>query len=192
MSGSIVLDECAEIFFIQNENGRFGGQARIGNRFRDVSQSTVFGLVHADTSFASGALQALCNAAASGTTVSGIVGINSNAEQVWGNQIAVERSFACGAAARLTGEVSTLDGCSIFFAKTSKVRFDENFDSFHCVVEDATLSAKHELGMNVFVPLTNADHPSLRDNPENWLNDYRKYHAQLTKKWSHISFLTTA
>jgi hypothetical protein len=193
LSGDVVHEECAEVFLIQNEGGRFEGQAKIGNRFRDACQSTVFGLVHADTFFAKNALQTFCGFAATNNIVTGLVGINLNMEQVWSAQKAVERSKLCGQPARHTGEISTLDGCSIFFAKNSKIRFDETFDNFHCVIEDAVLTATHTHGMMAAVPEAEADHLSLgNDIHSQWMNNYRKYRYMLAQKWGHVPFHTTA
>jgi hypothetical protein len=149
--------------------------SKIANRYL-LNSRDIFGLCHADAWFGSGSLEIFTKIAMEGK-VCGIVG--KGLDMVY---------YQCD---KNPGEVSTLDGCSIFFPTKSKLKFDELlFDGFHCHVEDLCLQAK-KIGMEVIVPPANASHGSSEVKGKGWLQDYWRYRGLLGKKWSGVKFATT-
>jgi hypothetical protein len=163
--------------------------SEIANWHLELSTRPVFGLCHADAVFGPGALEAFTAEAMRGA-VCGIVGVdlagvyhcsyNSDRDRWWkGDQRIGE-----------PGQVSTLDCMAVFFRKDLGISFDEEeFDSFHCHVEDLCLQA-HARGIPVTVPAADAHHRNHTQAPE-FLADYRKYRARLAEKWKGTEFRTT-
>ena len=156
----------------------------------------IFGLCHADTTFGPGALDVLAKTAGDGA-VCGIVGMNPKLkegdpganpngakDQRWGEVWSHMNP----------GPVDTLDSASVFFSRSSGLRFDSvNFDGFHCHVEDLCLQAQIK-GMPVGVPGCQASHggnPNFQDWNDSWHGDYRVYKHRLLEKWKGVRFGTT-
>ena len=127
--------EVDELVLIKTADAQFGGQSEIANRIASRTRCDVVGVVHADTTFAKGALSALAASAYHGQQVTGLVGITLAREYVWAKTMQADSER----------RVSTLDGCSVFFPvafmKEKGVSFDEQFASFHCGTEDFCLAA---------------------------------------------------
>ena len=150
----------------------------------------VLGLIHADVFFDSPMyrmngqawtpdLKILTDTAASGA-VCGIVGAANDAQRYyWGHSLEHEKLVSC------------LDGCSVFFPASSKLRFDEaTFTGMHCHVEDLCLQA-HERGIPVVVPPVKADHAGRSTFAPAWQVEYAKWRGVLNKKWEGKEFVTT-
>jgi hypothetical protein len=159
------------------------GQARVGNHAKATALGDVVGLVHSDVSFQSGDLGVLEEAARK--AVAGIVGARLlEPEEQW------DRKFTWGKSLERTTEVSTLDGCSVFFRKDLPVSFDESFQGWHCVVEDFCLSAKRA-GMPVVVAPVKASHQGGSTFDPSWQRQYAVGKEHLLRKWSGTRFETT-
>ncbi len=168
--------EEARLVMVSNPGKRHGGYATIANPFFAEAPEDVVGIVHADTSFAPGTLEGFAGSAMDGDIV-GIVGRSIGGQYVWGR--------AGG------GVVSTLDSCSVFFAKRYDLRFDGVvFDDFHCCVEDLCLQASAR-GITSRVPHLVADHIGVLDRPPEWMPNYARYREALVRKWIHVPFMTT-
>lgn len=153
--------------------------AAIGNRFLELAWRTdVVGLCHADVQFESLCeLRRFFKAAADGV-VCGIVGRQACRE--YRNRWCHENP----------GFVSTLDSCSVFLRKDTRLRFDEKtFDSFHCHVEDLCLQARAK-GIEVVVPAAKATHTAPLPTPE-WQAEWAVYREKLARKWKGVEFYTT-
>lgn len=175
----------ARLVFVANPGKRLGGYAAIANPFLDTCSEDVVGVVHADTSFADGALRVFAHSALdAGGRVVGIVG---RAHPRGHATDRLESYVWCHAGG---GSVSTLDSCSVFMPRAMKLRFDgETFDDFHCVVEDLCLQADAR-GIASFVPAAVASHVG-SGGAGDWRSDYRKYRARLGAKWRGRKFYTT-
>jgi hypothetical protein len=157
----------------------------IANRELRIKPRRVFGLVHADTIFRAGALEAFVAAAERGE-VCGIVGRTLDGFYRWCFK---EPGFE-GDRVRGPGLVSTLDGCSIFFRTDLGLAFDaQTFDSFHCHVEDLCLQASQK-GIDVTVPHADATHASELPSPA-WRDQHGIYRRRLAQKWRGVRFQTT-
>jgi hypothetical protein len=168
--------EVDELVKIVNPAARFGGLGAIANRVLDRTPCDVFGVVHADTTFASGALRAFAETAATGV-VAGVLGRD------------LKGAYVTSKSVRIRARVSTLDCCSCFFPRSSGLRFDaETFDSFHCCVEDLCLTADSKR-IAVCVPPIQALHKG--SAREDWLRARQPYLAKLKAKWGHTRFMTT-
>jgi hypothetical protein len=89
------------------------------------------------------------------------------------------------------GEVSTLDGCSLFFRRDLGVRFDvETFDSWHLCVEDFCLQAA-ALGHRITVPPVQAEHRSDTGFAPAWQAAYAGYAGKFARKWATVPHRTT-
>lgn len=164
------------LFPIANPRKSLGGYASIANTFIDTVTTEVVGIVHADTTFAPRALHRLVEKAAEGF-VTGLVGAQFEIGEVWGKNGG--------------GPVSTLDSCSVFFPRTSNLRFDEvTFDDFHLCVEDLCMQAK-TMGISSYVPAVYADHIGCIDRPANWMSNYEHYHRLFCEKWTGHTFIKT-
>jgi cephalosporin hydroxylase len=170
------IAEVDELVLLVTTDGRFGGLAAIGNRYILETQCDVLGLVHADTVFRPGALRTFAETADDGL-ICGLVGRSLDGRYVWSKDGG--------------GDVSTLDGCSIFLQPCFK--FDEEtFPSWHCVVEDLCLQAEAG-GLRVVVPSAQAEHLSdnWNTNHDEWMRQYWPYRQKLAEKWKHLRFETT-
>ena len=161
-----------DIRLVVNDSRR--ALAAIGNE-QLLTSAEVFGLVHADTVFRTGALEAFCAEATKGH-VCGIVGRSVGGEYRWCHNN--------------PGEVCTLDSCGVFFPTLSGLRFDANrFDSFHCYVEDLCMQAR-QIGMKVTVPHAAASHVPNFPSSE-WSAQYAFYRNRLVQKWAGFQLWTT-
>jgi hypothetical protein len=144
-----------------------------------TTSAPVFGLVHADTKFREGALEAFVECAEAGN-VCGIVG-RTPTKYRWCHK---PTGFDDGVLTIGPGPVCTLDSCSCFFRPDLGLRFDaETFDSFHCHVEDLCMQA-NERGIPVVVPSADATH--LAPNPtQEWHAVYLPYRERLAVKWAN-------
>lgn len=171
--------EC-QLTLVANPNKHLGGYAAIANPFLERIGQTiqVVGVAHADTVFEDGAIAAIAGEAIDPENrITGIVGRSVDGRYIWGRKEA--------------GEVSTLDSCSVFMPTCLDLRFDgENFDDFHCLVEDLCLQAGAR-GIRSFVPRANADHIGGIDRAEDWLTNYQRYRQVLMNKWCDRPFTTT-
>lgn len=170
--------ECDELVFIANPGARFGGFGQIANRVLDRTRCSVFGIVHADTSFATGALQTFKLAGA--TKIAGLVGLRANGhldhvDYVWSRDLQHEQ------------EVGLLDNCSVFFPVDRELRFDEVvFDSFHCNVEDLCWMASAK-DIPIVVPPAHAGHAGNRTGGSIWTSDFYHYRNLLRAKHKGLS-----
>lgn len=176
----------ARVVFVSNPKMKYGGTAAIANPFLDIATEDVSGVVHADTTFAPGALQIFARAAIERNCVTGIVGRTApNPDDRFSGYV------WCHVGG---GDVSTLDSCSIFFPRSHGFRFDgETFDSFHCVVEDICLQARLRK-IPSFVPSAQAGHVGAGggDNTkaETWSDQFWQYRAKLVAKYPGVEFHT--
>ena len=175
----------ARIVYVANPGKRLGGYAAIANPFLDACTEDVVGVVHADTSFAEGALRVFARAALDfGGRLVGIVGRAPPRPQATDP---FENYVWCNSGG---GSVSTLDSCSVLFPRRMNLRFDgRTFDDFHCVVEDLCLQAETR-GVAAFVPAVSAGHVG-NGGAGDWRGNHRRYHARLLAKWRGRKFYTT-
>lgn len=168
-----------ELHLIPNEDR---ATAIIANEVLAKTTREVFGLVHPDTTFGPGALEAFYNSAMAGR-VCGIVGINPAftfpLNYVWCNSN--------------PGPVSALDDCSVFFRRDSGLTFDEvTFTAWSAHVPDLCLQAQAR-GIPIVVPAADATHVGTRYFV-NHAYHYAKWEVQLAKlkaKWSGVTVVTT-
>jgi hypothetical protein len=166
----------ARIVLISNPGKRHGGYAAIANPFIDAASEDVVGVIHADTTFAPGALTTLAAVAMEGRVV-GLVGAGPSGGEVWGKHGG--------------GPASTIDSCSAFFPRKMGLHFDgATFDDFHCLVEDLSLQAC-AAGYSCYVPPVQAEHIGYIDRPADWIPNYRRYRQLLAQKWAGRTFFTT-
>lgn len=173
----------ARAMFVSNPGMRYGGTAAIANPLLEAATEDVVGIVHADTTFAPGALQVFAREAVDRNSVTGIVGraapdpSDRFSGYVW-----------CHTGG---GPVSTLDSCAIFFRRALGFRFDgATFDSFHCVVEDICLQAQLKQ-IQAFVPAAQAGHVGAGGSGEGaWNDQFWTYRAKLVAKYPGIVFHT--
>lgn len=181
-SNDQAIKQVAELRLVINPDARFGGQARLANALKRSALGTVCGVVHADTIFSPGGLEALASAALGGKVcgmVGAMLGRSPSEKNVWGN--AIDREI----------EVSTVDGCSIFFKADAPVEFDEErFPTWHCVNEDFCLSAS-KAGLAVAVVPALATHRGESTFLPAWQEEYWKYRRILDEKWAGTVFETT-
>lgn len=167
------------LVFIANPRKLLGGYAAVANRFLADRSEDVLGIVHSDTTFASGALARIALAALDhGGQVTGMVGRSIDGRFRWSRDG--------------DSEVSTLDCCSVFLPRSLDLRFDgEIFDDFHCVVEDICLLAASR-GVRIFVPRAIANHLGHGSYVDPmWMPNHARYRAALRKKWAGRRFITT-
>lgn len=180
------VKECGELILLDNSFWRFPSQAALGNWLIENAHGDVAGMIHDDTAFGAGDLERL-GAAALGGKVAGLVGralsdnVGVAGGYVWGKDVAAETP------------VSTLDGCSVFFPKAIKARFDPMaFNRFHCAVEDFCLSAAAAKYPVVVPALSNATHEGIATvRSGEWQKEYRVYRDRLQQKWGVVPFRTT-
>ena len=175
------VDQESRTTYVANPGMKFGGMAAIANPFLDAVTEDVVGIVHADTTFAPGALGIFASTVMNSACVSGIVGraapdpSDRFSGYVW-----------CHGGG---GPVSTLDSCSIFLRPSYNLRFDgATFDSFHCVVEDVCLQAQLR-DIPAMVPAAQANHASAASDPA-WIAQFWEYRAKLTAKYPNLTFYT--
>jgi len=164
-----------ELILLSNPGGVFGGLGKIGNHYINHARGDVLGIVHADTVFGPGAIAVFAAAAIQGS----VAGMH-------GRTIEGKNAFSQGRPA----EVSTLDSCSVFFRRSSNLRFDDKtFDSFHCCVEDFCLEAGAKK-CRIVVPQADAKHLSVRYNSKEtvWRSKYSEYRTRLNEKWKRVKF----
>lgn len=171
----------AKLNLVANPKKKLGGLALLANQTIDRGQGSVVGAVHADTTFAPGAITVLARAALEGAgRVVGLVGRGFDPIFiVWGSEGG--------------GPVSTLDSCSVFMPRSLGLRFDaQTFDDFHCAVEDLCIAAA-ERSIPIFVPAVDAGHTGEMTikNPTEWLPNYYRYKELLHRKWPGRVFVTT-
>jgi hypothetical protein len=167
-----------ELFLLANPDARLGGTGVIGNRALSTSGCDVVGLVHADTVFEQGALDAFARAAAAGA-IAGVVGRALDGRYIWSKDVTEPVN------------VSTLDSCSVFVPRGRGLRFDDtSFDGFHCCVEDLCLTAA-VAGLPVVVPPAAAHHVGESTGRAEWQMAYWQYRKKLQQKWCAVSFATT-
>jgi len=148
--------------------------SRLANQYIETSNSTVFGLCHADCTFGPGSLERFSKVAMEGA-VCGIVGIDLSRQYRWCREQRIGRPVV----------VSTLDCCSVFFRRDSGLRFDERLDGFHAHVEDLCLQAQAR-GIPVVVPYANAGHSEQSGGDTRWFADCLRYRAQVRAKWPGV------
>lgn len=169
-------DADCELHVVTNSEDR--SIAVVANEHLKKCSRTVFGLIHPDVSFESGALDAFHAAALAGQ-VCGLVGRGLDGMYYWCHQN--------------PGKVSTLDDCSVFFRADSCLTFDEQLcGSFYCYVTDLCLQAQKR-DIPVVVPAAKANHVGKR-----FFTDYGARQAgwnecldRLRKKWGDTPFMTT-
>lgn len=178
----------AELCLLSNPDKRFGGIGHVGNRVLERTLCDVFGMVHADTTFENGALDAFTKEAWLGS-VAGMVGRTLDGHYVWSKDVSKEI---------VRTEVSTLDSCAVFFrprghAANELLTFDTQlFDDFHCAIEDLCLRARHHHDMPVVVPAAKAMHHGKVPDPNGpWAERYRFYRSRLAQRWMGFPFQTT-
>lgn len=188
-NGGQYLEEVDELVQVVTTDARFGGIAKVANRYLRETACEVFGMVHADVTLAKGSLTSFARHAASGK-VAGLVGRALDGSYVWSHAVTRETP------------VSTVDGCSIFFRTDASwkeppvgefpcLRFDEaTFQGFHCVTEDLCLQALRA-GIPVEVPPAEARHLShthTEGGPkfEAWQKDYWADRQKLVEKWARL------
>ena len=175
--------ESEELVLIKTKHGLFGGQGAVFNRVLDRTLCDVVAVVHADTTFGPGALTTFARTAAEGK-VTGLVGRMSG-------QYANGQGYAWSKNLKEETAVSTLDACSVFLRRDSRLRFDEvTFDSWHCCVEDVCLQAA-ERGIPIIVPVAHAHHHGGTYLDLKWQEAYRKAREKLVIKWAGVEFNTT-
>ena len=177
--GSIeALPEVDELVQVATSKCRFGGLAKVANRYLRYTACEVFGLVHADTTFARGSLTTFSAAARAGAAV-GMVGRSLEGAYVWSKEV------------KEVTPVSTLDCCSIFIPTSFGLTFDDvTFDGLHCYTEDMCLQAD-KAGLRVEVVPSIAYHKGGRTFNAYWQNDYWQMRARLERKWAGHVFATT-
>lgn len=167
-------NEEARMVYVANPGRRYGATAVIANPFLETATEDVVAVVHADTSFAPGAIGVFAQVAIDNDCLTGIVG----------------RAKAHPGAANMGytwctsdgGYVSTLDSCSVFFRRNLGLRFDgRTFDDFHCVVEDLCLQARLR-GIRSFVPKAEAGHIGTATEPT-WNHNFWRYRKCLLDKY---------
>lgn len=174
--------ECGDLRLLDNVNWKCPSQALLGNQLIDQAGGDVAGMLHDDVSIGPGDLERLGAAALAGKVV-GIVGRSMR-------DVDGERGYVWGKNIQKDTPVSTLDGCSVFFPKTVKVRFDsKTFDKFHCVIEDFCLAAS-VAGHPVLVPALKAVGHRGGSASNTWIEEYYEYEGRLRQKWKGIPFRT--
>lgn len=168
------VEQEARLVYVSNPGRRHGATAAIANPFFDAATEDVLSVVHADTTFAPGAIGVFARAAIDNDAVTGIVGrIKPMPEDplmgyTW-----------CHAGG---GFVSTLDSCSVFMRRTWGLRIDgATFDDFHCVIEDLCMQARVR-GLRVFVPNAQAGHVGTAVEPA-WNDNFWRYRQRLLDKY---------
>jgi hypothetical protein len=175
------VEEEARVVLVANPGMKYGGTAAIANPFLETATEDVVGIVHADTTFAAGALEVFAREAIERRCVTGIVGRRAPDPE--------DRFSGYTWCTDGGGFVSTLDSCSIFFQRKHGLRFDgATFDSFHCVVEDICLQA-HRMNMRAFVPAVKAGHVG-NGGAGAWNDQFWAYRAKLVAKYPDIIFHT--
>lgn len=175
------LTTVSELRLVVPERGM--GQARIANHAKETALGDVVGLVHSDVTFQGGDLAVLEKAARE--AVAGIVGARLlEPGEHW------ERKFTWGRSSDKPENVSTLDGCAVFFRRDLEVRFDEAFHGWHCVIEDFCLGASAK-GVPVLVPPVKAVHIGVSTFDPAWQRQYAEAKERLTRKWVGTTFETT-
>jgi hypothetical protein len=176
-----VLSVVDELVLIANPGARFGGLGSIGNRELYLpGRCDVVGIVHADVEFGAGMIEALATAAVDRRALTGIVGATRQGN-VWCYQV-VEPV-----------PVDTLDCCSVFIplAPARGLVFDvQNFDGFHCCVEDLSLQAPSR-GLQVLVVPGVAKHAGQLWYESSWRKEWLEYRVRLQAKWASVPFFTT-
>ncbi len=162
----------ARMVYVANPSRRHGATAAIANPFLDEATEDVVAVVHADTTFAPGAIAVFAKAAIEQRSVTGIVGrikpVKDNLGYLW-----------CNAGG---GFVNTLDSCSLFMLRSWGLRFDgKTFDDFHCVVEDICLQARLR-GIRALVPHVEASHAGTATEPT-WNDNFWRYRQRLLDKY---------
>ena len=181
------LDGCKVILFA-NVNRK--SMAELGNKFLDECQTCVMGLVHADTSFGSGALASFTRVAMDGK-ICGIVGRDPGKGNRWSKYLIGYDDHASPVSSLGPGKVCTLDCSSMFIRPDLGVRFDQVvFDGMHCYVEDLCLQARI-MGIEIVVPSAEASHRGDSTFDRQWQRDYGKYKSRLDWKWAGTEFETT-
>jgi GT2 family glycosyltransferase len=190
------------LFLIGNYPGR--SLAYIANSIMDKTESSVFGLAHADMEFGPGSLEAFYDCAIRGA-VCGACGRTKlyqdsdvgpgDSSYVWSKDWGhpTPRQLAAGYPANPSGPcpVSTLDSSCIFFKSDLGFRFDDViFDGFHCYGEDLCLQAQSR-GIPVLVPAANAWHACPDVNGPDWGAKRDVYYKRLKAKWPGLDFVTT-
>lgn len=175
-----------ELVAVDNAGGRFGGYGHVAKRALAGTNSSVFGLVHADTVFRDRALEVFREVAAVGN-VTGMVGRTLDGTYHWSQGGGIHSP-------------SCLDGCAIFFRRDSGLHFDTlTFDSYHCVGEDVALAARKR-GIPLVIPHAFAEHSSTSNFPPGadhsrgqppWLSEYYKYVERLRAKYPTLQFLVS-
>lgn len=181
----------AKMHLLSNPGMKHGGFARIANQFIDEATTGVVGMLHADTTFAPGAIREFCRVASQGHIV-GMVGREGKSPYRYLWSYLAPGDVPDDPLKGIGGEVSTLDACSIFMPRKPELRFDgATFDGFHCVVEDLCIHARHRLGMKIVVPVgVVADHLADSNRNQKWMNDWFSYRSKLVEKWRGIDFHT--
>lgn len=164
----------ARIVYVSNPSRRYGATAAIANPFFDEATEDVVAVVHADTTFAPGAIGVFARAAIDNDCVTGIVGrvkpIDGDPKQgyTW-----------CRDGG---GFVSTLDSSSAFMRRSWGFRIDgATFDDFHCVVEDLCLQARRR-GIRSLVPHADASHVG-NGGDAGWNDNFWRYRQKLLDKY---------
>ena len=167
----------ARLELVANPNKVLGGYAAVANAFLDTATEDVVGVIHADTTFGIGVLRSMLREAlCDGGRLTGMVGRSFDGF-VWGKDGG--------------GAVSTLDSCAIAMPSSLGLRFDgENFDDFHCCVEDLCLQALKR-GMETYVPPLYAEHIGFIERGDDWMPNYWHYRRILAEKWKDTRFVTT-
>lgn len=149
--------------------------ASIGNEVLGATQETVVGLVHADTWFGPGAIDAF-GAAADRGVVCGIAGRSLDGTYRW-----------CG---QNPGEVSTLDCCAVFLRKDLGLRFDEQLcRSVHFHAEDLCLQARQRR-ITIEVPKARAGHYGIGLRA-GCPKGYMEAREVFERKWAGFKYRTT-
>lgn len=184
-ANEVSIGEIEELRLVVTGDGRLRGQANLSNWFKRSALGQVCGVVHADTIFRPGDFGILARAAKGGK-ICGLVGASEGVQGrdpiqkiVWGSSLDQEAL------------VSTVDGCSVFFAANVPLEFDEKiFPAWHCVNEDFSLSAA-KAGYKIVVPPVHATHRGESTFKPAWQAEYRKYRKLLDEKWVGTVFETT-
>lgn len=168
------VEQEARMVYISNPGRRYGATAVIANPFLESATEDVVAVVHADTSFAPGAIGVFAQTAIDNDCLTGIVG------RAKAHPGAADMGYTwCTSAG---GYVSTLDSCSVFFRRSLGLRFDgRTFDDFHCVVEDLCLQARLR-GIRSLVPKAEAGHIGTATEPT-WNDNFWRYRKRLLDKY---------
>jgi hypothetical protein len=188
-----ITEETDELALVANPGRRFGGLGAIANRYFRAFQSDVVGIVHGDTYFPPGALTEFAEEAEKYFALTGLVGRRLDGYYLWAKDTHAIDPFLNTRIEALPGnrEVSTLDGCAVFFPKRLDLRFDaDTFDSFHLCVEDLCLQAASRKIVSLVPHVPGCEHRS-GEQKAPWLAAHALYYGKLVTKWDGKTFRTT-